>query len=235
MPALHDKRLLLYLTIVWLAVIAICCYVMAGVPDMPGGQSPRHEARYIQGLGGFTYRQFSDSGLVVRLDAEALAVMPRRFLAFNIRSVNEVHIDKARIEARFYPVVAEDPVLLPPVMDELSDREGDGNGHRGYREFGLISRTLVRGVHADLYRQDRLAVVLRAEAGYVDHRRRNPRFTGVVLENAESTLRILSDKVIWDRRDRLFRIPGSYVAYTDKGKADGRGITVDLDFTVRPI
>lgn len=235
MPALHDKPLLFFLAIVWLAVISVCFYIIDAVPDMHGGQSPRHEARYFQGIGGFTYRRFSDSGLVLRLDAEALAVVPRRLLVFNIRSVNEVHIDKARIEARFYPVVAEDPVLLPPVMDELSDREGDGNGRRGYREFGLISRTLVRGVHADLYRQDRLAVVLRAETGYVDHRRRNPRFTGVVLENAESTLRILSDRMTWDRKDRVFRIPGSYVAFTDKGKADGRGITVDLDFTVRPI
>jgi hypothetical protein len=41
--------------------------------------------------------------------------------------------------------------------------------------------------------------------------------------------------IIWDTKEKIFKIPGTYVAITPQGRATGKGIKVHLDFTVQPL
>ncbi len=55
------------------------------------------------------------------------------------------------------------------------------------------------------------------------------------MEDVLSGRLIKSSSVIWDDKEKVFKVPGEYIAMTPKGQARGRGIKVDLDFVVSPL
>ena len=49
-------------------------------------------------LTGFRYQEFDALGLHAMVKADRLSILPRRFLFFNIKSINEAHLENAYIE-----------------------------------------------------------------------------------------------------------------------------------------
>jgi hypothetical protein len=86
-----------------------------------------------------------------------------------------------------------------------------------------------------IFRADSLALVLRAESAYIEREKRKPRFLNATLEDERSTRRIIADKIIWNAKDKVFLVPGHYVAQTASGRASGKGIRIDLDFGVKKL
>jgi hypothetical protein len=231
----YDTRFAGFLAVAWILIAILGAIVVTTDPYLSAVQPRQSRSTFHQQITGFRYQQFGEFGPVTRLTADSLSVVPRRFLFFNIKSVNEVHIANARIESHFYAHDTADTALLPAVLDEFTVG-GEGGGDEGqYREFGLITRVIVRGVYVELFKADRLALVLRADEGYVDHKNKAPLFISAVLQNPLATVRLMSDRIIWDSQSKVFKIPGQYVSLTEKGKSSGKSAKVDLDFTVSPI
>lgn len=192
-------------------------------------QNP-HE-RLHQKITGLSFNQYSDHGIVTRLEADTLTVVPRRLLFFNIKSINEVRLSNVRAETYIYPDASQETRLLPRTADMLTSESGSSNNNPA-SELGLITRSTVDGVHLKIFKAGSLAVVLRAGHAETDMISGKTRLKNAIIENPGATRRITSKKMTWDAKDQEFRIPGNYVAYTDKGRASGRGIKVDLDFQI---
>ena len=56
-----------------------------------------------------------------------------------------------------------------------------------------------------------------------------------ILEN--SVAQLASRRVLWDEKERVFKIPGKYVSSSPDGRvtATGTGVKVDLDLAVTPL
>jgi hypothetical protein len=149
--------------------------------------------------------------------------------------VHEVHIENLRLESHFYDHDVADRPFFPAVVDRISDSKNGKFGYDNYNEFGLITGIMARGIHVRLFKADRLAIILRAQQGYVDRKKNKHEFINAVLENPASTIRIVSNRIFWDAQAKVFKIPGQYAALTNNHKASGKGIRIDLDFAVSPL
>lgn len=231
----YDTGATGFLGFIWIAIVVTGVIMRYTDPYLAAEPVHQSHIPFHQEVTNFTFQQFGEFGLVTRLHADSLSVVPRRFLFFNIKAVNEAHLLNAHIESHMYAHDPDDITLLPAVRG-LGTGGGRGGKSGGqYGEFGLITRALVKGVTVELFKADKLVLILRADEGSVDHKNKDPSFSRAVLQNSSATRRIVSKRIIWDPRSRVFRIPGTYVALTEKGESRGKGVKVDIDFTVSPI
>lgn len=227
-----EARVSLGLIAAWIAVFG-CGYLAVTNKYNLANTQPAHTARQLhQEITEFSYREYGAHGLITRLEADTLSVIPRRFLFFNIKSLNEVHLTNARIETHLYENVSSDHELVPLATDLFIPGETGKKESHPRREFGLITRSVAKGIVVKIFRADSLALVLRAESAYIEREKRKPGFLNATLEDESSTMRIIADKIIWNAKDKVFLVPGHYVAQTASGRASGKGIRIDLDFGV---
>lgn len=186
-------------------------------------------------LTGFRYQEFDALGLHAKVKADRLSILPRRFLFFNIKSINEAHLENAYIEIHLHDKVPQDMNLVPPVSDMFTQRKKTTAKHNPRRGFGLITRSLVHGISVKIFNADSLSIILLAESAYIDKRRHKPRFLHASLEDAGSGRRITSKEIIWDARDKEFLITGDYIMHSATGPVRGKDARVDLDFVVTPL
>ena len=231
---MNNKCLARFLTVVWIAVAMAGVVVVNIDPYLSSVRQSQVQRRFHQEITNFTYHQYDGDGLVTLLQADNLSVIPRKLLFFNIKSVNEVHIANARIESHFYENDRGD-TAVPAVIDHLADRRNSKGNSNNYLEIGLITRVIVKGIYMQLFKADTLMLVLSADEGHVDHTSKILYFINAVLQDPTATNRIVSNKMIWDQQDRVFKIPGKYISISDKGRSNGKGIKVDLAFTILPI
>jgi len=232
---LHETRLSLGLVAVW-AIVLAC--VIPAVRNEYGETDTDvlHNANQSgPQLIGFRYQEYDARGLVASVNADRLTILPHRFLFFNLKSINEAHVENAHIEIHLHDKTSKDIELVPPVYDMFTQGKKATADHNPRREFGVITRSDVRGISIKIFKADALLITLRAESAYLDKRRHNPRFLHATLDDARSDRRISSKEIIWDAKDKAFMIPGDYLAQTDSGYATGRGARIDLDYVVTPL
>ena len=232
---LHETRLSLGLVAVWAIVLAS---VIPAVLNEYGETGPAVSHPAIQPgpqLTGFIYQEFDARGLMASVKADRLTILPHRFLFFNLKSINEAHLENAHIEIHLRDKVPQDMDLIPPVTDMVTQEKRGSANNNPRREFGVITRSDVQGVCVKIFNEDVLSMTLRAESAYLDKRRHKPRFLHATLDDARSDRRISSKEIIWDAKDKAFMIPGDYLAQTDSGYATGRGARIDLDYVVTPL
>jgi hypothetical protein len=184
-----------------------------------------------QKITGLSFNQYNDHGIVTRLEADTLTVVPRRRRFLNIKSINEAYLVNVRAETWVTTDKSQAARLLP-ASEEMLMSNGSNNNPNPAGELGLITKSTVDGLYLKIFKAGSLAVVLKAGHAETDMKSGKTRLTMASLENPGATKRITSKKVIWDVKDQEFRIPGAYIAHTDKGRASGRGIKVDLDFQI---
>ena len=226
-----DTRLSLALTAALILVFGSGYRAVSSRYHAVESASQAASDRQHQQISGLSYRQYSQQGIVARLEADSLTVLPRRILFFNIKSINEAHLVNVRAESYLNPEQSRADELLPATADMLAAGDSDSR-HMPANELGLITRTIVDGIYLEIFRAGVRGVVLRAGYAETDMKRGITRFAMAHLENPDATRRVTSNNIIWDASEREFRIPGSYTAYTEQGRASGKGIRVDLDFRV---
>jgi len=234
-PVLHETRLSLGLVAIW-AIVLAC--VIPAVRNEYGETDPAvsHTA-YQPGtqLTGFRYQEFDVRGLMASVKADRLSILPHRFLFFNLKSINEAHLENATIEIHLRDNIPQDMDLVPPVTDVFTQEKRGSANKSPRREFGVITRSVVQGISVKIFSADALSMTLRAESAHLDKRRHKPRFLHATLNDAKSDRRISSKEIIWDAKNKVFLIPGDYLAQTDSGHATGRGARIDLDYVVTPL
>ena len=55
-----------------------------------------------------SYQEYDARGLVASVKADRLAILPHRFLFFNLKSINEAHLENANIEIHLHDKVPQD-------------------------------------------------------------------------------------------------------------------------------
>jgi|GEM_PF-3306424 len=235
MPLSYETRLSLGLVTVW-AIVLAC--VIPAVRNEYGETGPAvsHTANQPgPQLTGFRYQQFDARGLMASVKADRLSILPHRFLFFNLKSINEAHLENATIEIHMRDKIPQDMDLVPPVTDVFTQEKRGSASNSPRREFGVITRSVVQGISVKIFSANALLMTLRAESARLDKRRHKPRFLHATLNDARSDRRISCKEIIWDAKNKAFLIPGDYLAQTDSGHATGRGARIDLDYVVTPL
>lgn len=181
---------------------------------------------------GLSHSTYFDDKLIASIEADEFKVNQRRFWVFNIRPFNEATLTNARLEFHFYDDMPSEKDLLSSVADILSlDKQGKVTS----KEMGLITRGVIKGLVFGMYKGERLSILIKAQKAYIDFKRKKINMIRVSMENVSSRKLIKSRSIIWNSKNKVFEIPGKYMAQTPKGQASGKGIKVDLDFTVTPL
>ncbi len=181
---------------------------------------------------GLSHSTYFDDKLIAGIEADEFKVNQRRFWVFNIRPFNEATLTNVRLEFHFYDDMPSEKDLLSSVGDILSLNK---QGKAVSQEMGLITRGVIKGLVFEMYKGERLSILIKAQKAYIDFKRKKINMIGVSMESISSRKLIKSRSIIWNSKNKVFEIPGKYMAQTPKGQASGKGIKVDLDFTVTPL
>ena len=179
-------------------------------------------------------QSFDAYGLASLIEVDDLTIAPRQLMFFNMRSFNEAVLTNAVIKT-YINDRADIERSITPLNDQfisLYDNKKNKK-QRQNNEFGLISRGVINGVNWEIYRDKALKISLKAKKAYIDKDKTKPRFIQARLESIKAEKFIISKEIIWSAKKKVFMIPGEYFAQTPKGQAKGKGIQVDLDFSVK--
>lgn len=224
---LKTKHLLL------VALLAVCLALYSligdrGVTAPPPAPAPKNAGAL--NITGLFYSNYAGERLLSRLQAETLAVAPRKMGSFRIKSVNELVLRDV------------DFLLDLDVPPDLS--ADDSGGQAGQMSFGLktlvdtkgmgrITRVVVEGLRLDLRKSGENHLEVTAAGGVFDLKLRELRMNDTVLAGVQGQ-RLVSALVVWDEAAKIFRVPGAYLI-TDKGEERrGEGALVDMEFNVLP-
>jgi hypothetical protein len=235
MSLLHETRLSIGLIAVWTIILSCAIPAVRNEFGKTGPASSHAESQPGLQVTGLQYHEYDTSGLAASVKADSLAILPHRFLVFNLKSINEAHLENAQIEIHLHDKAPQDTEMVPLVTDMFAQGKKASADHNPRREFGLITRCVVEGITVKIYNADSPSIILRAERAYVDKRKRKTRFLYASLEDARSGRYISSREIIWDTRDKAFLIPGNYSAESASGIASSKGARVDLAFVVTPL
>jgi len=232
---LHETRLSIGLIAVWTIILACAIPAVRNEYGKTGPAASHTENQPGLQITGLRYQEYNTRGLAASVKADRLAILPHRFLFFNLKSINEAHLENADIEIYLHDKAPKDTELVPLVADMVTQEKTTSAEHNPRREFGLITRCVVEGISVKIFNADSPSIILRAERAYVDKRKHKPRFLHASLEDPRADRHISSKEILWDATDKAFLIPGEYLAKTDSGFAIGKGAKVDLDFVVTPL
>lgn len=187
----------------------------------------------ITGLKQHTY---SDGKLTTMLKADEFKIRPRKlhFLfnmspiinirpIFNIRPYNEAILKNAKLGIHLYPEISEETELF------LIDKNMLSSDLKG---MGIITRVLIKGLAINIYKNEILSLKVTADKACFYLRKKKLNLIDATITDILSQKHIMSKFIIWDEKEKLFKIPGQYIAVTPKGKISGIGIKFGMDFVV---
>jgi hypothetical protein len=176
----------------------------------------------------FVYREHGLDDQIRYFRASRLAVLPRKFLFFNIHSINEIRLDDARIDVNISENGSNGAELVPLAPGALSVFEGSSS----YEKLGLVTGASATDLVISISEGSVAKAMLTAQGAEFDADGGKTKFLFATLENADGSTRIRSKSIFWSKSHKAFLIPGPYTARSAKGRGAGRGIKVDLDFKV---
>ena len=204
--------------------------------DRPHQNSRRVDDRVSQLLDQFVFTE-SENNLVINVfKGDSLVVNPRRVGLFNVKNVNEITVSNARYDVYFHR--GEEIALNPfsTIQGALSFQDSDDpNSISLPAEFGVITRQVVNNLVQNIYHDKSLDMVISSRKVYVDNKDRAPVYLDANFTNRHTGSRIFCKKAIWNKKEERFRIPGVYVLMQQGEQKRGHGISLDLDFTIRPL
>jgi hypothetical protein len=182
-------------------------------------------------INGLSYKVYNNGMLVSKMQAEVFKIKPRRFFIFNIKSINEAILTNVKIDVYINKKTKEgkeikkDIDLLKLFFDSTTGRN---------KGMGLITRAMIKGIDLNIYNSDVLTHNLKAATAYFMLKKNKIVFYNVNLENPPSHKLISAEEIIWDAREKSFKVPDRYTASSPKGKIKGKGLIIDLDFNIKP-
>jgi hypothetical protein len=193
------------------------------------------DRRVIPILSSFTYNVYDGDELVNVLEAEDLNVNPRRMLFFNVKNVNELTLTDARFDVYLHEGKPADTDPFSVMESSLSVQEGDKDGRDWPKQFGLITRQVVKGLVQNIYQDQILVMVVKADTVYIDEDTDDTEYLNTSLTDARSNRTILCKKTIWDKKENVFKIPGPYLLSESGQQKRGNAIKVNYDFIVETL
>jgi hypothetical protein len=183
---------------------------------------------------GFTSRDFNGNNILKRLSADELKIGPRKYFVFNICPLNEAVLSNAKLETHYY----FDGNSKGQELDRLH-LGGSLISGKGIKKSiptkGIITRCRLKDLFWKIYRDNNLSLIIQAKRAEINFRTKQMRLSDVCIEDRKSHRCIITRSVIWNEKQKIFKIPGHYIAMTPKGRASGRGMQLDLNFVARPL
>lgn len=185
----------------------------------------------------FTYTKVDEYGLNNILQADLLEVRPRRFMAFNAKSVNEAVLRNAHVVLYTYEHKEPAPELLDFFDYESVPlfKEQKRTDSARIEPLGRVTRLLADQITIEMYRDDQKILVLEAATALIDKKKEGINFFNATLQDVRSHRFIKSRKILWDRQRKVFVIPGQFIDTVPSGSVIGRSIEISIDFMVTPI
>ena len=232
----------------YFAVVIVLCGVSISliVLGAQGDHGPSREVHNIPSvrdtgvrnrplvIRSFSYTSYNEHGINNTLEGDKLQIKPRRFMAFNIKSINEAVVNNARLAIFTRKDEVSEPQYfgfenVTPLMDEEK-----GGGGRS-KALGLVTRMIFRTMEMDLLRDNKKIIKLVAETGLIEKKKEGLNAFNAILTDVRTCRRITTRKLLWNGKRKVFRIPGPYRMSSSSGDVSGRSVEVDLDFEITPL
>jgi len=177
---------------------------------------------------------YTKGELTSEIKAEMVAVVPRKFMYFNVKGMNEIVITNAKINTHLKSIGEIKSGVMPTTNDFVFHGTVPERSSELIRYFGVITRISIQNIHWEIYRGGKASVYVKANYAYIMSTSKGKFYlVDAVLQSYGRDKKIISKKIIWNANERYFLIPGEYYAETPKGSATGIWpIRVDLDFQV---
>jgi hypothetical protein len=182
----------------------------------------------------FTYTKVDEYGLNNILEADLLEVRPRRFMVFNAKSVNEAVLKNAHVV--LYTYEHKEPAAeLFDFFDYECPPPCIGHSRTDaarIEPLGRVTRLVADKIIIELYRDDQKILILEAATGLIDKKKEGVKFFNATLQDVRSHRLIRARKILWDRKRKVFSIPGQYSETGPSGGVSGSSIEIDMDFMI---
>lgn len=187
---------------------------------------------------GITYHDVQVGRRVYSFKADEFRIHPRAFGVFLIQPIKEATLVNAFIEVY---LSAQDnstqevdlfPSSFSSSLISSSDPEAKKLSMSG---IGVITRLVFKNLHLNIYKDEKLTIAIAVGEAFTNLKNKETVFKGFQIEHKPSKKFIKTRSATWDGREKVFKIPGEYIAVTPKGTAKGYGIKVNLDFVVAKI
>ncbi|MBE9504988.1 MAG: hypothetical protein IME96_12515 [Proteobacteria bacterium] len=229
-----KRSFFLKVSLVSVMALSLGIIVWVSIHNKAPSQSSSSEQKHystpmrITGLDAST---FSGDKLLTRVRADEFKVGPRKSFIFNIRPFNEVVLTNARLEVHLYPDMPKGVGLFFLGENILSVK----NAKTTLKGMGVLTRGVIKGLVLEVFKADRLRLVVEAQKVYIDFKRKETKLIDASIKEILSQKLIMSKSIIWSEKEKIFTIPGAYFTLTPKGRATGKGIKVDLNFALSPL
>jgi len=197
------------------------------------GDTENTPSPYPMRIEDFTYTTSKDNRLVARITADEFKVNPRKFFVFNINPFNEATITNAKMEVYLYEESPQN-VDLFSFRESLKSLENKEKRKAVLKELGLVTRGVIKGLTLHVYKNDKLTFVVKAQRAHTDFRKNETKLMNVSVEDKTLKRNISSKSVIWDNKEKVFRVPGEYIMLADRKATKGKGLEIGLDFAAYP-
>ena len=188
---------------------------------------------------GLTVMRFKGNQILTKVTAKELKINPRKFNIFNIRSFNELTLNKVTIE--FYKSGDEPSGIdLGKLIYKFSSRSsgksssskenksGAIKARFGAIKTGLITRGVLNKLVLKIYNKNNLSVIVKSPTAYVNFKRNKVIFHNATAEDIASKEIIKSRKIVLKCEENVLKVPGHYILLSPKGFRKGRDLKINL-------
>ena len=99
---MRGERLPISQLVVLMAGLMIFFSVAVDEPNSPASEPEQSFEYGYPWIKGLKYEVSGPNGIVTRVKADSLSLVARRIFLFNIKSLNEIQLENAEIEAHFF-------------------------------------------------------------------------------------------------------------------------------------
>jgi hypothetical protein len=156
-------------------------------------------------------------------------------LFFNVKNVNELTLTDARFDVYLREGKPANTDPFSVMESSLTVQEGDKDERDWPKQFGLITRQVVKDLVQNIYQDQILVMVVKADTAYIDGETDGTEYLNTSLADARSNRTILCKKAIWDKKENVFKIPGPYLLSDSGQQKRGNAIKVDYEFIVETL
>lgn len=185
------------------------------------------------GIQDYITRRFDGDKILATLSADQLKVSPRNYYIFNIKSMNELILTNVKLETHCYPGMSEKgkkTVSLPSNKSILSFSDN----LIPLKRTGFITRGVIKELTWIIFNADNPCLTVRARKAYLDLEKNDLELRNVIIENTLSKKLIVSRSASWHEKEKVFKIPGTYLAITPQGASRGNRIKLYLTSALNP-
>ena len=172
---------------------------------------------------GMSYTDRDGEKLRFRLKADRVEVAKRKFGIFYVNPLKEATFSNLELE------VYEDADRQAPAIVFSAELVAQLLPAPIAKEFGVITRIRVDGLHITLYREGHAVSSITAQHAAIDPKTRMTTMTGDVSVAAAEGRSIRGQESTWDQAAGLFWIPGPYLLVRDGKVTQGKGLRFDAE------